>query len=179
MTTTLIIPGLRDSGPEHWQTWLQKRSPGATRVAQADWGLPDLDEWSRRIAVAVETAYGPPVLVAHSFGVLAAVRALSMTQSPVAGAMLVAPADPETFGYANLMPPAALPTRAVLVASRNDPWMAFERAASWAVRWGARFVDHGYVAHINVDSGHGPWPAGERILHGLLNEVRTAQLIHN
>jgi hypothetical protein len=28
-------------------------------------------------------------------------------------------------------------------------------------------VDAGQAGHINVDSGHGPWPEGLGILHGL------------
>lgn len=30
----LIVPGLNDSGPAHWQTWLQGLHRGAVRVQQ-------------------------------------------------------------------------------------------------------------------------------------------------
>jgi hypothetical protein len=42
----LIIPGLGDSGPEHWQTWLASQYKGSRRVVQPDWQAPDLDTWS-------------------------------------------------------------------------------------------------------------------------------------
>ena len=45
----LIVPGLNDSGPAHWQSWLQARHPGAVRVTQRDWGTPDVERWSARI----------------------------------------------------------------------------------------------------------------------------------
>jgi hypothetical protein len=39
----LIIPGLYDSGPAHWQTWLQAQYPDAVRVEQEHWNIADLD----------------------------------------------------------------------------------------------------------------------------------------
>ena len=32
----LVIPGLHDSGPAHWQSWLQSLHSGAIRVRQRD-----------------------------------------------------------------------------------------------------------------------------------------------
>lgn len=154
---TLIVPGLGDSGPNHWQTWLEDQLPQTKRVTQADWGLPDLSSWSSRIQAAVEACPSPPTIVAHSFGVLAAVHASNRAHR-VGAALLVAPADPMRFGYASQLPRHPLPFPAILVASRDDPWMSFEQAATWADRWGARLEDAGRVAHINTDSGHGPWP---------------------
>jgi predicted alpha/beta hydrolase family esterase len=31
----------------------------------------------------------------------------------------------------------------------------------------------GSAGHINVDSGHGPWPKGRALLHGLVQQVQT------
>lgn len=167
MTTTLIVPGLNDSPPEHWQSWFEDLLPDSARVLQPDWGLPDLDAWAGNVAAAIEACRTQPIIVAHSFGVLASVHgALGATRS-IAGALLVAPADPETFGYAKKLPRGPLPFPVTLVASRTDPWMTFERAAIWADRWDAKLIDHGNVAHINVDSGHGPWPAGLRFYRDL------------
>jgi predicted alpha/beta hydrolase family esterase len=33
----LIVPGLHDSGPAHWQTWLQAQYREACRVQQRRW----------------------------------------------------------------------------------------------------------------------------------------------
>ena len=42
METILIVPGLRGSGPRHWQSWFEKRLPNCKRVMQQDWDKPDL-----------------------------------------------------------------------------------------------------------------------------------------
>jgi predicted alpha/beta hydrolase family esterase len=39
-TRLLIVPGLHDSGPTHWQSWLQALHRGALRVQQRDWNDP-------------------------------------------------------------------------------------------------------------------------------------------
>jgi hypothetical protein len=45
----LIVPGLRNSGPEHWQDALA----GAERVEQVDWDRPTLGAWvtTRRASI--------------------------------------------------------------------------------------------------------------------------------
>jgi predicted alpha/beta hydrolase family esterase len=101
----LIVPGLRDSGPAHWQTWLQSLHRGSLRVVQRDWHTPDLDRWALRIASTLERAGpGAPWLVAaHSFGCLALARHIALHGADgLAGALLVAPADPDKFGVAGL-----------------------------------------------------------------------------
>jgi predicted alpha/beta hydrolase family esterase len=160
MTRTLIVPGLGDSGPTHWQTWFESRLHDTVRVIQPDWGLPDLGTWADRVATEIAACEAPPIIVAHSFGCLASARAAARPGRRVAAMMLVAPADPDVFGYAHLLPQSALAAPAILVASRSDPWMRFDRAAWWADRWGARLIDLGNVAHINVEAGFGPWPQG-------------------
>jgi predicted alpha/beta hydrolase family esterase len=42
----LVLPGLHDSGPTHWQTWLQRQFRDACRVEQHDWARPDLPRWA-------------------------------------------------------------------------------------------------------------------------------------
>ena len=65
------------------------------------------------------------------------------------------------------MPLARLPFRSVLVASENDPYLPIELAVRLARSWGSEFVNAGRQGHINVASGHGAWPTGERLLEGL------------
>ena len=43
----LVIPGLNDSGPAHWQSWLQAQyGRRAVRVEQDDWQRADLARWA-------------------------------------------------------------------------------------------------------------------------------------
>lgn len=176
MSTTLIVPGLRSSGPTHWQTWLERRASGSIRVTQRDWNDPHLPEWSARIRREIAQATGPIFIAAHSFGALAAVQAASDHAERITGALLVAPADPESFGVAEFLPVKPLGFPVVVVASRNDPWMAFDKARHWADLWRADFVDLGEAGHINAEAGFGPWPEGLALLERLrrAGEFRSA-----
>lgn len=160
----LILPGLRDSGPTHWQSWLQARHRDAVRVVQKDWSSTDVDRWAARIASTLERA-GPGrwIAVAHSFGVLAVVRHLALQpDSPVAAALLVAPADPDRFGLGPLLPPLPLGRPATLVVSENDPWMGAASARRWAARWQLPVVSLGQAGHVNAEAGFGPLPLAQR-----------------
>jgi predicted alpha/beta hydrolase family esterase len=160
----LVVPGLHDSGPAHWQTWLQAGERSALRVTQRDWAEPDLDRWAARIASALERAGpGPWIAAAHSFGCLALVRHLSKhPDSPVAAALLVAPADPNKFGVAALLPAHRLVVPSAVIGSDSDPWMSAGEARRWAGRWGSRWVNLGDAGHINSESGFGPLPLARR-----------------
>jgi uncharacterized protein len=178
MTQILIIPGLGGSGPHHWQTCLERSFPGTSRVHQSDWDRPDRGAWVERAAAAIEAAPGA-VLVAHSLGcALVAHLAAERADLTIEAALLVAPADVESAdtaehvrGFAPL-PRGRLPFRSVVVASTNDPFISITRARELANAWGADFFDTGPLGHINVDSGLGPWPAGERILRRLMTARR-------
>jgi hypothetical protein len=74
------------------------------------------------------------------------------------------------------MPVAGLPFPSIVAASTNDPYMTAERARLLAGAWGARFMNVGACGRINVRSGFGPWPAGERILNELISDYRKAEL---
>lgn len=178
MATTLIIPGLYSSGPAHWQSWFEDRIPGTLRVIQSDWSKPDLAEWSQRVRRDISRTPGKLVLVGHSFGALAAVQAAADHSERIAGALIVAPADPEKFEISELLPQAHLGFPAVVVGSTNDPWMTLERAAFWADTWGADLVNLGASGHINAESGFGPWPEGLSILERLLRgaHLRTTHM---
>ncbi len=177
MTTTLIIPGLNSSGSAHWQTWFESQLPDAVRVIQGDWQRPDLPEWSSRVRREISRRSGPILIAAHSFGVLAAVQAAEDYSHRIAGALLVAPADPDKFGVTDLLPAARLSFPSVVVASTNDRWLSIERAQSLSARWGAMLVHLGDAGHINAESGFGPWPGGLALLHQLEAEAaRTNRL---
>jgi predicted alpha/beta hydrolase family esterase len=159
----LIIPGLNDSGPAHWQSWLQARHRGALRVVQRDWTVPDLDDWAGAIGCHLAGVDGPCIAVAHSFGCLALARHLDLhPASPIRAVLMVAPAEPDKFGVGARLPQRPLGLDATLVGSRNDPWMTFESSRRWARRWDCRHVDFGHAGHINTDSGFGPMPLAQR-----------------
>ncbi|MFO1414132.1 MAG: alpha/beta hydrolase [Burkholderiales bacterium] len=173
-TPVLVVPGLHDSGPGHWQTHWEARFPELVRVVQDDFARPDLDAWAAAIAAAVEAAPAPPILVAHSFGCLATVRAAYTIGDAIAGVLFVAPADPARFGIEDPALAATLPFPSTLVASRNDPWLKFIKAGALAARWGSRFVDAGHAGHINADSGHGAWPEGQDLLRDVAERAAAA-----
>ena len=70
----LILPGLGNSGPGHWQhRWAGRLRTGRV-VQQDDWDHPDRDLWVERIEREIMMATRPVVLIAHSLGVSAAVH---------------------------------------------------------------------------------------------------------
>ena len=160
----LIVPGLHDSGPAHWQTWLQQQYRDSRRVVQRDFGRPDLQRWAERIHSTLDSAgSGEWIAVAHSFGVLALVRHLAEhADSPIRQALLVAPAEPDRFGVAESLPQRRLAIPSTLIASQNDPWMSAASAQRWAGRWGSHLTQLGQVGHINSESGFGPFPLARR-----------------
>jgi uncharacterized protein len=167
LDTILIVPGLSNSCARHWQSWFEGCLPYCVRVRQSDWETADLRVWAQAVSDAAEAAGGRVWLVAHSFGCLAAVRAAAQTGADIAGALLVAPADPAKFGAVFTLPRTALPFRTVVVGSENDDWMSLGSARRWSRTWGATLVNAGRAGHINVASGHGPWPAGLRLFRAM------------
>lgn len=182
LQTVLIVPGLGNSGPDHWQTWLEGQCPEARRVRNIDWGAPVLARWATEVRREVDEAAGVVWLVAHSYGCLASVVAAADRPDRVAGLLLVAPPDPQRFtafglrdgrdmpghgGLGEWIPATPIGVPSLVVASRDDPWASFDCTAHWADCWGSLLIDAGQAGHINVDSGHGPWPAGLALLHGL------------
>ncbi len=176
MTRLLIIPGLSGSGPGHWQTAWERLDARCQRVQQSDWESPELAGWRGRLEQAVAASPEPAVLVAHSLGAaLVAHWGAEQPPSRVLAAMLVAPADADTLASSMAvmrsfapLPMRALPFPSLLVASRNDPYLAFARATALAQAWGSRLVDLGEAGHLNADSQLGTWPAGRALLFTLL-----------
>jgi len=166
----LLVPGLGDSGPDHWQSLWRRERPEFRRVMQDDFDVPDLGIWAAAVARAIDAARKPPIVVAHGFGCLAAIHAATFYRRPLAGALLVAPSDPQRWRVSPLLSHARLPFRATLVASTNDPLLTHARAAAFAEVWGARLVTLPDAGHINAESGLGAWPQGLVLLDELLRE---------
>lgn len=169
----LIVPGLGDSRPTHWQSWLQRRHRSSVRVAMADWSSTDLDAWAAAITRTVSSQPpGPWIAVAHSFGCLAVLHALrqrttAAEHAGVFAALLVAPASPERHGCERAMRHRADDVELRVVSSSSDPWLPTHAALPWAAAWGARLQDLGDAGHINAESGFGPWPRGQDLVQRL------------
>ena len=89
------------------------------------------------------------------------------------GALLVAPpevegeaVDPRLGRFAPVMR-SAMPFPSILAASRDDPYIAFGRARRLARIWKSRFVDAGWLGHINAESAIGDWPFGQFLMRQL------------
>lgn len=180
---TLIIPGLAGSPEGHWQyLWAEER-PRARYVEQENWDFPDLERWAANLEAALAASDGA-YLVAHSLGcILTAHMASRPVASKIRGALLVAPCDLEATGRIHpglirfgAMPESPLPFPSVLVASRDDPYMAFDRASHFADRWGSSFHDIGHAGHINLSSGFGRFNRGYRLFDALVERTEAARL---
>lgn len=174
MATTLIIPGFGGSDEGHWQRlWLTDQCE-ARLLEQRSWSRPVLAEWL--FALEVELAKSPgSLLVAHSLGaILVANLAGRPAARHVAGALLVAPCDtvivdryhPGAIDFGS-EPELPLPFPATVVASRNDPYMTYERAQNLTRQWNADLIDLGATGHINIASGFGRWPRGYELAAAL------------
>jgi predicted alpha/beta hydrolase family esterase len=167
----LTLPGWQSSGPGHWQSrW--ERLHGDVRVEQHDWMRPLRGDWIARLEDVLLSRTGPSILVAHSLGCLLAAAWASHSRNThlVAGALLVAPPDPEqpelqaTLKSWSPVPMQVLPFKSLLLASQDDPYCSFARATAYATAWGSEFMDFGARGHINAESGLGDWPEGRALL---------------
>ena len=177
MGDVLILPGIGNSGPEHWQTRWIARDAGCERVVQDEWDAPRLADWVARLDQVMARRDAPALLVAHSAGcVLTAAWAAAAAPGQVAkvcAALLVAPSDPDGPNY----PPAPigfspvvlrrLPFHSITVASDDDPYATLERSREFAAAWGSQLVEMPGTGHINADSQLGDWDAGYALLQAL------------
>jgi uncharacterized protein len=182
--TILIVPGLREHVPGHWQTLLeQKLAQGPTKVAS----VPRMERdklscaaWIAELDRSLAAIAGPVILVAHSAGVMITVHWAQRHQRPVHGALLAAPPDfeaplPEGYPTQDVLrangwlptPRARLPFRSIVAASTNDPLGSYERVADLAAAWGSEIVNVGAVGHLNPAAGYGEWPRAEEFIREL------------
>lgn len=142
--------------------------PTARIVKQAELHQPSKTEWQETLLGEVEKSARPVVLVAHSLGCVLVAHAAHALKDKIKGAFLVAPSDWDREGLIKEfdggnfrpIPQDPLPFPAHLVASRTDPYCTHERAQGFAKAWGTTFQDAGDAGHVNLQSGHGPWPEG-------------------
>jgi uncharacterized protein len=174
MTNYLIVPGLNNSGPEHWQTHFEKSGNNFDRIIQQEWEAPSRIEWIETVDREV-SVYDPStvVLIGHSLGCATIASWATEYRKNIKGAMLVAPSDIETPHYNfpitgfDPMPKNKINFKTIVVASSNDEWVTLERAKYFAEKWGSEFINIGNAGHINTASGYGEWKEGLAILKTL------------
>lgn len=174
MTNYLIVPGLGNSGPEHWQTYFESTGSHFHRVEQQEWDSPACEEWIMAIDKKVaEFAPSSVVLIGHSLGCSAIAHWAKKYKTAIKGALLVAPSDLEAPQYTfpatgfSPIPLEKLNFKSILVASADDVWVSLERARFFAENWGSEFINLGNAGHINAASGHTTWKEGLEILEKL------------
>lgn len=176
----LILPGLGNSGPDHWQSHWEALDPACVRVEQDDWDRPRCADWVARLDQVLRArapTAAPVVLVGHSSACALiahwAAAADPAALAAVAGAMLVAPSDPDGPYYPDgpqgfgPVPRGPLPFPSLVVASDDDRYVAESVARAYAAAWGSRYVLLNGADHINAASGFGPWPDGRALLSSL------------
>jgi len=170
MAAILIVPGYQNSGPGHWQSLWEGSLRDAQRVEMPNRDFPRKVDWVEALDEAIADCTAPPILVGHSLGCLAIAHWAANHDREIRGALLVAPSDaerPDAMAAIRAfapMPRRRLPFETILAASSDDPFLGSARARGLAADWGARFVDLGPCGHVNLASGHGPWPRGEALL---------------
>lgn len=179
----LTVPGLGGSGPLHWQTLWEARRADTSRVELGLWDAPHRNTWVTKLDQAIRGAQAPVVLAAHSLGcILVAWWAELSGQpfgSPVAGALLVAPADVDRARPADSLrafaptPRKPLPFPSIVVASTDDPWAGIDQSRSLANSWGSHFVNAGDRGHLNANSGLGHWEEGQTLLERVIDGAPT------
>lgn len=177
----LLVPGLNNSGPGHWQTIWEDTRGDCQRVELGMWDQPHRNTWINQLNLAIRQADRPVILAAHSLGCLAVAWWAALERpgpdSPVLGALLVAPPEVDHRPHDQRVctfaptPSGRLPFPAILVGSHNDPYMGFRTARRLAQTWGCGFADAGRVGHINADSGLGEWHFGQFLLQQLIKQA--------
>jgi hypothetical protein len=172
---TFLIPGLYNSGPQHWQSFWEK-TYGFTRIQQKDWDTPVCADWISNIdAVVTQYPLEKVVLIGHSLACCTIAHWANQYKRKIKAALLVGPSDvdapsypPGTSGFMS-MPLQTLPFPSTVIASSNDEYVSLERAIYFAARWGSNFVDIGDYGHINSASNLGNWPEGYKVLQQLIS----------
>jgi predicted alpha/beta hydrolase family esterase len=176
----LFVPGLRDHVAEHWQTLTAAEIEGARTVPPLEHDKLSCAARVEALDRAIAELVAPPILVAHSAGVLMVAHWAQHHRRPIKAALLATPPDldrPLPAGYPTPedlksggwlpVPRGRLPFPSILAASSDDPLDSSSAATELARAWGSRLVQLGEVGHLNPAAGYGPWP----MARGLIAEL--------
>lgn len=171
MTATyLIVPGFTNSGPDHWQTFMQRKYGNVVRVEQDDWNSPSVD-WVKKLNQTVNETEGDIVLIGHSCGAVAVSQwAIFHSVDRVKALVLVAPADVdaeeslEPIRRQGPLPTKDLGYKSLLIYSDNDEHLGESRAFELASCWGCKTHLIPGGGHLHTAAGYGEWLEGERLI---------------
>lgn len=176
-TTFLIVPGYTNSGPEHWQSYIERKYSNVSRVVQDDWNNPDNKRWVERLDAFIKQTTGNVILIGHSCGAVAVAQWASLySHERVKAAVLVAPADVDSETALNeIRQQRPLPARRIafptlLICSDNDEHLSMEKAHALAAAWGSEITIIPKAGHIHTASGYGEWIAGEQLIENFTDE---------
>lgn len=172
------LPGYGNSGPGHWQTWMEGRLQDCTRIEQHSWEKPDNTLWIQTIQSTIgDTDPSKVFIIAHSLGCIAVAHWAKKYKLTIAGALLVGPPDIEN-PYTNLglesflpIPDTSLPFPSLVIGSTNDHWASVSRVEEFAKSWGSQLYFEENAGHINTDAGFGPWENGLHLLRNFINTL--------
>ncbi len=173
----VIVPGIGNSGPSHWQTMWHQRHPHWHRVIQRDWKHPRCREWVSALDQTVAACPSPPILVAHSLGCLVVGHWAKRSNGTARAALLVAVPDPQAPAFPaaaegfDVLPLWPLGMPSLVVASTDDPIGSVAHARRCAAAWHSDVVVVASAGHLNADSGYGPWPEGFSLLERLADRT--------
>ena len=174
MNDYFIVPGLGNSGPEHWQTFFETKGSNFARINQEEWNEPACADWVAAIYKALlNVELSKVILIGHSLGCTTIAHWARNSGKRIKGALLVAPSDIENPVYTfpatgfSPIPKDTIHFPTIVVASSNDPWVSLDRAVFFAECWGSTLINIGNAGHINADAGYGKWEQGLEILHTL------------
>lgn len=176
----LVLPGLGNSGVDHWQSHWCMALRNASRVIQDDWDAPQPEAWMRRLDAAIAGGTRPAILICHSLSVAVAAHwAARGAPGRVKAAFLAAPSDverpehtPDSVRSFAPMPLKPFPVPALVVTSTDDPFVSVARAQHFAAAWGADYCALPELGHINSASRLGLWPQGLLLLGQLLARIK-------
>lgn len=168
------LPGLGNSGEQHWQSQWETLYPELERINQKDWETPVCDDWTAAIdEKVIPHNTDNVILVGHSLACSTIVHWVKKYNRIIKGALLVAPSDTEAPSYPRgttgfvPIPLIKLPFRSIVIASSDDIYVSFERSRYFAECWGSELINIGNAGHINVASGYGLWTQGLQYLKKL------------
>jgi predicted alpha/beta hydrolase family esterase len=171
----LILHGLGHHRPrEHWLWWLAeelrlRRVPVQyPQFPSAD--EPVLEEWIALAVAELEQFHADPsaehIVVAHSLGTVLWQHLASRGLARADRALLVAPpsldrlgGQLEPFGFGALDVPAAIAAVPVTAVMREADFYRTTPAQEYTAGWDAEVHILPGEGHLNIDDGHGPFPA--------------------
>lgn len=172
----LVLPGIGNSGADHWQSHWEKENRNYIRVNQDNWNSPHCVDWVASLEKSVKAAGTDTILVAHSMACLLVAHWAAQTSLPIKAALLVAIPSPQSpifpvqaTGF-EPVPMQCLPFKSTVIASTDDPYGGIVYAEQCAMAWGSKLVNIGEAGHINNLSGLGRWPEGYELLQALMTD---------